>query len=52
MLRLKGYCGGASLITSFEELVNNNLIKPGERTMCFVTESSKWMVGGFLIDHI
>ena len=48
----KGYCGGASLITSLEELIERNDFKPGERTVCFVTESSKWMVGGFILEHI
>lgn len=48
----KGYCGGASLVTSLEELLEKGIFKSGERTLCFVTESSKWMVGGFLLEFI
>ena len=48
----KGYCGGASPIFSLDEMLEKGLFKPGERTLCFVTESSKWMVGGFLLEYI
>jgi len=48
----KGYCGGASLITSLQELIEKGGFNTGERTLCFVTESSKWMVGGFLLERI
>ena len=47
-----GYCGGASLITSLQELIEKGNFKAGEKTLCFVTESSKWMVGGFLLERI
>lgn len=48
----KGYCGGAALVTSLDEMLERNLFKAGERAVCFVTESSKWMVGGFVLDYI
>ena len=48
----KGYCGGASLITSMEELIDKGLFKPGERALSFVTESSKWMVGGYILENV
>ena len=47
-----GYCGGASPLTSLDEMLEKKTFKPGERVVYFVTESSKWMVGGFILEYI
>jgi 3-oxoacyl-[acyl-carrier-protein] synthase-3 len=44
-----GYCGGATLLIHFDEMVRKNIIKRGEVYVIHAVESSKWMTGGFSI---
>jgi len=48
----KGYVGGASLISSLDDLISNGMFKRGETTVCYAVESSKWMVGGFCLKSV
>ena len=48
----KGYCGGGSVTNTLDELLETGRFKPGELLIGFVTESSKWMVGGFALKNL
>lgn len=48
----KGYCGGGSVTNTLDELIENKTFKPGDTLIGFVTESSKWMVGGFALKYL
>jgi 3-oxoacyl-[acyl-carrier-protein] synthase III len=43
-----GYCGGASILVHFDELVRSGELQPGQRAVVYSIESSKWMSGGFV----
>jgi len=45
----KGYCGGASLISCVNDLLEDKTLKKGEIVIAFAVESSKWMNGGFAL---
>ena len=47
--RNTGYCGGASLLLHFDEMVRSNEIKPGHTVLVHSVESSKWMTAGFAV---
>lgn len=44
-----GYCGGASILLHFDEMVRSGEIKPGQMAVLHSVESSKWMSGGFVV---
>ncbi|MGB9612858.1 MAG: hypothetical protein ACPL4K_01600 [Candidatus Margulisiibacteriota bacterium] len=46
---LKGYCGGASVLITLDEIIDKEILKSGQILSCITIESSKWMVGGFII---
>ena len=47
----KGYCGGGSLISSVDELIERDLFTQGKLIIGFAVESSKWMNGGFVLKN-
>ncbi|OGC10433.1 hypothetical protein A3D23_07200 [candidate division WOR-1 bacterium RIFCSPHIGHO2_02_FULL_53_26] len=47
----KGYCGGASLISTLDDLISEKKFVKGQKTACFAVESSKWMNGGFALEY-
>ena len=47
--RNTGYCGGATLLLHFDEMVRSNEIKPGHTVLVHSVESSKWMTAGFAV---
>ena len=47
--RNTGYCGGASLLLHFDEMVRAGEIKPGQTVVLNSVESSKWMTAGFVV---
>jgi len=47
--RNTGYCGGASLLLHFDEMVRGGEIKPGQLVVLHSVESSKWMTAGFVV---
>jgi len=44
-----GYCGGASLLIHFDEMVRSGEIKRGDIVLYHSVESSKWMSAGFVV---
>jgi 3-oxoacyl-[acyl-carrier-protein] synthase-3 len=44
-----GYCGGASILLHFDEMVRSGEIKPGQTVALHSVESSKWMSAGFVV---
>ncbi|HSW46144.1 MAG TPA: 3-oxoacyl-ACP synthase III family protein [Phycisphaerae bacterium] len=44
-----GYCGGASLLVHFDEIVRSGELKAGQTAVVYSMESSKWMSGGFVV---
>jgi 3-oxoacyl-[acyl-carrier-protein] synthase III len=44
-----GYCGGASILLHFDEMVRSGEIKPGQLVALHSVESSKWMTAGFVV---
>lgn len=44
-----GYCGGASILLHFDEMVRAGEIKPGQLVVLDSVESSKWMTAGFVV---
>jgi 3-oxoacyl-[acyl-carrier-protein] synthase-3 len=44
-----GYCGGASILLHFDEVVRSGELKPGQTAVVYAVESSKWMSGGFVV---
>lgn len=47
--RCTGYCGGASVLLHFDEMVRSGEIQPGQLVALHSVESSKWMTGGFVV---
>ncbi len=47
--RNTGYCGGASVLLHFDEMVRSGEIKTGQLVVLDSVESSKWMTAGFVI---
>ena len=43
-----GYCGGATMLVQFDQLVRSGRLEPGETVAAYLEESSKWMSGGFV----
>lgn len=44
-----GYCGGASILIHFDQMVRSNEIHAGEIVLVHSVESSKWMSAGFVV---
>ena len=44
-----GYCGGASILLHFDEMVRDGEAKSGQTIVVHSVESSKWMTAGFVV---
>lgn len=44
-----GYCGGASILLHFDEMVRSGELQSGQMAVLYSVESSKWMSGGFVV---
>jgi 3-oxoacyl-[acyl-carrier-protein] synthase-3 len=44
-----GYCGGASVLLHFDEMVRCGELQAGQTALVYSVESSKWMSGGFAV---
>ncbi len=44
-----GYCGGASVLVHFDQMVRSGEIAPGQTVLLHSVESSKWMSAGFVV---
>ena len=47
----KGYSGGSSVIFGLDEMLQTGRFQPGQTLACVTIESSKWMVGGFILKY-
>jgi len=47
--RHTGYCGGASILLHFDEMVRSGELQRGQLAVLHSVESSKWMSGGFVV---
>lgn len=45
-----GYCGGASVLIHFDEMVRSGELQAGQRIVLHSVESSKWMSAGLVVD--
>ena len=50
-LSTRGYQGAPAIIIALDEYINEEYLKQGDRLVSFVTESSKWMHAGFILDY-
>lgn len=50
-LSTRGYQGAPSIIIALDEFMREEELNPGDRLVSFVTESSKWMHAGFILDY-
>ncbi len=50
-LSTRGYPGAPAIIIALDEYLKDMPLKPGEQILSFVTESSKWMHAGFLLER-
>lgn len=48
----KGYGGGAAMMVGLDEMIQDKHFKPKEKLASFTIESSKWMVGGLVLDYL
>jgi 3-oxoacyl-[acyl-carrier-protein] synthase-3 len=48
----KGYSGGSSVIIGIDEMLDEKRFKPGDLLIAVVIESSKWMVGGIVLEYV
>ncbi|MBN1342390.1 MAG: hypothetical protein JXQ73_06905 [Phycisphaerae bacterium] len=49
LARKTGYCGGASILIHFDQMVRHGEIRPGDLVGLYSVESSKWMSAGFVV---
>ncbi|MCU0641752.1 MAG: hypothetical protein MUC35_06730 [Candidatus Margulisbacteria bacterium] len=47
-----GYAGASSVIIALDEALKSGRFKRGQRLSAVVFESSKWMIGGFIIKYV
>jgi len=47
--RQTGYCGGASVLLHFDEMMRSGEIQAGQIVVLHSVESSKWMTAGFVV---
>ncbi|HEY8241668.1 MAG TPA: hypothetical protein VIH35_09485, partial [Kiritimatiellia bacterium] len=51
-LATRGYPGAPAIVIALEDYLRDMPLKPGEQILSFVTESSKWMHAGFLMERV
>jgi 3-oxoacyl-[acyl-carrier-protein] synthase III len=47
----RGYQGAPTVIIALDDYLEETQMSPGDRWVSFVTESSKWMHAGFILDY-
>jgi 3-oxoacyl-[acyl-carrier-protein] synthase III len=50
-LSTRGYPGAPAIIIALDEYLGDNRLNPGDQLISFVTESSKWMHAGFVLEY-
>jgi len=51
-VRKTGYAGASSVIIALNDMIENNMLKPSELLASIIFESSKWMIGGFILRNL
>ncbi len=51
-LSTRGYQGAPSIIVALDDYLQEHTLKPNERLVSFVAESSKWMHAGFIFNAL
>lgn len=51
-LSTRGYQGAPSIIVALDDYLQEHTLKPNERLVSFVAESSKWMHAGFIFNTL
>jgi len=49
-LSSRGYQGVPAILIALDDYLNETVLVPGDRLVSFVTESSKWMHAGFILE--
>ncbi len=47
-----GYAGASSVIVALEQMLREGVFQPSETLVSIIFESSKWMIGGFVLKHL
>jgi 3-oxoacyl-[acyl-carrier-protein] synthase III len=50
-LSTRGYPGAPAIIIALDEYLHETRLNPGDQLVSFVTESSKWMHAGFILEY-
>ena len=50
-LSTRGYPGAPAIVIALDEYLHETRLNPGDQLLSFVTESSKWMHGGFVLEY-
>jgi len=50
-LSTRGYPGAPAIIIALDEYLHDTTLNPGDQLVSFVTESSKWMHAGFILEY-
>jgi len=50
-LATRGYQGAPAIIIALDDYMKDPPLRPGDRIISFVTESSKWMHAGFIFEY-
>ncbi|MDD4179072.1 MAG: hypothetical protein PHH14_03375 [Candidatus Margulisbacteria bacterium] len=47
-----GYAGASAVIVSLDQMLRDRVFKPSENLISIIFESSKWMIGGFVLNYL
>jgi 3-oxoacyl-[acyl-carrier-protein] synthase III len=50
-LATRGYPGAPAIVIALDEYIHSADLTPGDQLVSFVTESSKWMHAGFILEY-
>jgi 3-oxoacyl-[acyl-carrier-protein] synthase III len=50
-LSTRGYPGAPAIVIALDEYLHETRLNPGDQLLSFVTESSKWMHAGFILEY-
>jgi len=51
-VRKTGYAGASSVIIALNEMLKKRVLKKSQLVVSVIFESSKWMIGGFILRHV
>lgn len=50
-LGTRGYPGAPAIVIALDDYLHESTLEPGDQLVSFVTESSKWMHAGFILEY-